>query len=266
MRQYQNSNEVKCRLVRDSASGWMKKGYDVLNAYFGNRGEMESMEVIQERLQCNSANPLDGYSFSYEMVVFTDTMDNIVAAGDYTVILSHDALKNGQSAVVHLSHIWVDPKKPGGGIVRQLKELTVNATHLAIKKASLPADASITLVAEVEPYQEGNEEKIRRLKRFLHADLLIVDPTQIPYYQPDFRSGTEIDASGGAQPLLLTLMIRRINKELELEMPSNELKHIILCLYQMYGHGMRKKDMSVVYSNLAIHTANSFNIRLLKKL
>ncbi len=267
MRQNYASNEIAVHLVHDASDPWFQPGFEELNTYFGDRGEMETLDVIRSRLKWNPATLINGFSLFYELVVLTDAENAVVGAGDFTVILSHSEIKKGQAAVVHLSHIWADPTKPSTGIVsRQMNEVTINATRVALQKAALPIDTPITFAAEMEPLEAGNEERRRRFKRFLHAGLCIVDPDTIHYFQPDFNSAEDIDKAGKVQPLLLTLMLRRIEREAEDETNGAEILHIVSCLYHMYGQTMRVKDMAVVYETLKAYPAAEAPVRLLKRI
>jgi len=248
MRHSKKANNLTVHLIRHRDDPLLIRGYETLNNYFGGRNEMETLAVITARLQWDASENISGYSFHYEMVVIIDEdQGKIACVGDYSVVLSHQAILNGGAAIVHLSHIWVDPEQRGAGIVEQyMNVLTINAARQSLAKAKLPEDAPITLAAEMEPYEAGNMERILRLRRFFRAGLLMVDPMAITYLQPDFRTATEVDASGGAVGVPLVLMLRRVGKETERTMPADELHNLILGLYAMYAQTMRPQDMQVL--------------------
>ena len=237
-----------------------------MNSFFGDRCEMEDLDVIKKRFKWNPNEPKNGYSLFYEMVVFSDEDDHILAAGDYSVIFSNSAEIINQAIVVHFSHVWVNPKNPSRSIVNNhMPNLAVEAANGVIINLKLPLDTNIILVGEVEPYEQGNTERTRRLKRFFYANWCVVDPKYIQYYQPDFRLPDLIDSTGISIPLLFLLIIKRINRESETEITVSEIKHIVKCLYHMYSFGVRLQDMSVVYKTLDQYPPDSTSIALIKE-
>jgi len=267
MRHNQKASDLTVHIVRQKDDPFLIKGYETLNTYFGGRNEMETLDVIIARLDWDPAKKANGYGFYYEMAVITDDAGNIACVGDYSVVLHYQTVLEGGAAIVHLSHIWVDPEARGAGIVDQyMNALTINAARQSLAKAGLPEHAPITLAAEMEPYEAGNLETITRLRRFFRAGLLMVDPVVANYLQPDFRAPEEIDQSGGAVGLPLVLMLRRVDKETERTIPAAELRHIILALYAMYAQTMRAQDMQVVYEALSGHHDQSATVALLNRI
>ncbi|MCR6654181.1 MAG: hypothetical protein NVV73_23055 [Cellvibrionaceae bacterium] len=266
MRHSKKASDLTVHIIRHKDDPLLKQGYEALNTYFGGRNEMEALAVIIERLKWDPSENISGCGFHYEMVVITDSEGKIACVGDYSVILSHQTILSGGAAIVHLSHIWVDPEQRGAGIVEQyMNVLTINAARQSLAEAELPADAPITLAAEMEPYEAGNMERILRLRRFFRAGLLMVDPAAITYLQPDFRAAAEIDASGGAVGVPLVLMLRRVGKEAERTMPADELHNLILGLYAMYAQTMRPQDMQVIYQTLDDNEVRDSTVALLNR-
>lgn len=267
MRSDQTAHAISVHRVTGIDDPWFDKGFSKLDQYFGSRGEMETRAVIAQRLRWNPADRTGDYSQLYEMAVLTDADNDIAAVGDYSVILSRSAIASGQAAVVHLSHIWVNPHKPGRGIVnRFMHELTVDAARRALQQAELPITSAITLAAEMEPIVPNNEERLRRIKRFLLGGLRLVDPTTLTYLQPDFRTPEDIDRSGASQPLHLYLMLRRVERETEAETTVGEIRHIAQCLYHMYAQGIRPQDMAPAYRSLNNYPPDDSLVQLLNRL
>jgi len=246
---------------------WFDTGYSLLNQYFGEREEMETRDIITRRLAWNPASAEGDMALMYEMVVILDEDEDVAAVGDYSVVLSRSEIAAGQAAVVHLSHIWVNPHKPGRGIVnRHMFELTRAAATRALIRAGLPENAPITLAAEMEPPTAGNDERIRRIKRFLLAGLRLVEPALIDYMQPDFRPPAVIDNSGDSQPLHLVLMLRRMGRENEDSTCAGEIRHIVQCLYHMYAQGIRPREMMPVLQSLESYPLHDTSVKLLSRL
>lgn len=267
MRRDDSAPHLNVHIVARPDDPDFETGFTILDEYFGSRGEMESREVISRRFDWHPAKVSQGFSLDYQLAVIRDAENEIAAVGDYSVILDHAAIEQGAAAVVHLSHIWVNPKKPGRGIVKHLMHtLTTQAAKQALLAAGFSESCAITLAAEMEPYEAGNEERIRRLKVFLHCGLVMVDPASIAYYQPDFRQPQDIDQSGGAQPLLLTMMLRRVGRETQTNTSAGEIRHIVNCLYHMYAQGIRAQDMQSAYATLQHYPAQDVAVPLLSKL
>jgi len=250
-------------IVHDCADPWLDKGYDALNQYFGVRGEMETRAVIEQRLGWRPDTPINGYALRYEMVILADADGAIAAVRDHCVVLALDAIRVGvQAAVVHLSHIWIDPRWQGQQLTRRLHDAPILAARAALADAGSPATTAIILAAEVEPYQADDRERIGRLRAFQRAQYQPADPERIPFVQPDFRVPAVIDANGGPQPLPLILMLWRVGRESEPETTAGEIRHIVHCLYAMYGHGMDPRHMQAAYDTLAAYPPDTATVRL----
>jgi hypothetical protein len=253
-------------LIRSAVDPWFATAFKILNDYFSGRGEMETQAVIEQRFNWDPAQPENGVSLSYEMAVLLDDAGDIVAVGDYSVILQHAAIASGAAAVVHLSHVYANPQKPRRDVLNKyVPELTAQAARLALHKAGLPATTAITLAAEMEPFDAANDECCRRIRRFLLAGLCMVDPATIHFYQPDFRAPAVIDASSGAGKLLLTLMLRRLGREAEEVTVAAEIRHIVECLYRMYAQGIRVQDMAPALASLHNYPHDTALVRLRKR-
>jgi hypothetical protein len=72
----------------------------------------------------------------------------------------------------------------------------------------------------------------------------------VPYLQPDFRAPEEIDAGGGPRPLSLSLLVREVGDDSHAAVPAETVRHIVECLYRMYGAEFRERDMACVWKNL----------------
>jgi hypothetical protein len=254
-------------LIRSATDPWFAIAFNTLNDYFSGRGEMETRAVIEQRFTWDPAQPEQGVSLLYEMAVLLDDAGDIVAVGDYSVILNHAAIGAGAAAVVHLSHVYANPAKPRRDVLNKyVPALTAQAARSALRKAGLSETTAITLAAEMEPFDAANEERSRRIRRFLLAGLCMVDPESIHFYQPDFRAPAVIDASGGADKLLLTLMLRRLGRETEERTVVAEIRHIVECLYHMYATGIRAQDMAPALVSLHDYPHDTTFVRLLKRI
>ena len=252
--------------IRTPNDPWLRPGYDALNHYFGHRGEMETPAVIDLRLHWNPATANDGYAFQYEMIVLTDDAGKILAVRDHSVIVPNPPRSNSsRAAIVHLSHIWIAEEERGKHGAFLNDDDPIQIARDAIASTGLPDTTPIVLVAEAEPYQADNVERVNRLRIFRAMRYKPVDPSSIVYLQPDFRPPSVIDAEGGPQPLPLTLLIKQIGNEKNDSISADEVRHIVTCLYRMYGAGMQAEHMHSVYDSLANYPSGAIPISLLWK-
>ncbi len=251
-------------VVRSPDDPWLLPGYEVLNNYFGERGEMETLEVIRMRLGWGAKQPSDEYSFLYEMVVLTDEREQIIALRDHTVIVKKQCAADAErAAVVHLSHLFITEENRGKNKDFLSDECPEKAAGELLSRLGFDNDMPIILAAEVEHLQPGNEEREKRLRIFRGLQYKPIDPRRVSYLQPDFRSPDEIDAGGKAQPLPLLLLIKQLKNQQLDELSADEVIHIVTCLYRMYERGMKAEHMQCVYDSLAQYQTGTMPISLL---
>ncbi len=212
---------------------------------FGEKGEMEQRDVICRRLQVDPSKMVSGFSLGYEMIAVL-AKGVFVAARDHTAIVS----SKSPEAIVHLSHALIDPAYRGKGLVGWLRAWPIQKARSTLVAAGLSDQSPITLVAEMEPLDPASPSRILRLKSYERAGFLMVNPSQVQYFQPDFRSPQVIDADGGPCPLPLHLVIRRVGRETEREISRAEVKRIVSALYHMYGACFRKQDMASLWEQV----------------
>lgn len=224
---------------------------------------METPQVIGMRLHWNPSQPIDGYSFLYEMLLLVNDDNQIIAARDHSVIVPNPpSSASSQAAVVHLSHIWIADAERGKHTDFLSDEHPVSTAREAIARAGLPGTTQVILAAEAEPYQSDNDERVKRLRIFRAMRYLPIDPNKVSYLQPDFRPPEQIDAEGGPKPLPLTLLIKQIGHEKESSIKADTVRHIVTCLYRMYGTGMLKKHMQCVYDSLSFYPTGNEPVSL----
>ncbi len=257
--------KLQSHIIEDALDPEFMRGYTALNSYFGQRNEMEAVDVLENRLAWGRETLNDDYQLYYEMVVLLDEQGALACTCDYSVVINKLA---NLPAIVHLSHILIEPPFLGKGIVGQhMNRLTIAAANTAKQLFNKPVDLPIILVGEMDhPYFNKNEETIRRINLFIHAGLKLVDLRSINYYQPDFGAPADIDAAGGAEGLPLALMLRRFGLEEETSISGSDLTHIIKSLYAMYGKTFREQDMAVVYKTLSAYPGATDLVPLLTEI
>jgi hypothetical protein len=106
-------------------------------------------------------------------------------------------------------------------------------------------------------------ERLIPLKAYEQSGYSKLDPSVVPFAQPDFRAAEEIDASGGPSPIPMCLIVRRVGRESENAITGRELRHITGSLYHMYGREFREKDMAPLLRGLANYPSPDAVVKLL---
>ncbi len=233
--------------IRDRHHPLFEAAYARLWREFGSLNEMESREVLATRFAWYPVSRHGDRWFRYEMALVRRGEESI-AVRDHVAIVSQDS--EGPCAVVHLSHVLVEPEWRRTGVAAWLRAVPIQTARACLCAAGFPEDSPITLVAEMEHPDPTHEMRSIRLKAYERAGFRKIDPRRIDYHQPDFRSPEAIDTAGGSQPVPFTLIVRRVGREEGHEMPSAEVKHIISSLYGMYATGVRAQDMQGLWRQL----------------
>lgn len=224
--------------------------YDRLWTEFGARGEMEKQAVIAQRLAWDPRRPIAHHALQYEMLAVL-AGDALVAMRDHTAIVAmppHRRDHPGQ-VVVHLSHVIVEPSLRGGGLSAWLRAFPLQTARACAAAAGEPASDRIALVAEME-HPDGHTPMIMaRLRSYDRAGFRAIDPDTVRYLQPDFRPAAEIDATS-VQPVPLALVVRRIGREHEAQLPGAEVRAIVRALYTMFGIHVRADHMAPLWALL----------------
>lgn len=226
---------VRIQRVANADDPGFALGYERLWAEFGERGEMERRAVIAERLAWDPARPVGGARLAYELLLVWRGAE-LVAVRDHTAVVRVDArgAPVPGPVVVHLSHALIEPAHRGSGLAAWLRALPLAAGRRCAAAAGCPADAPIVLVAEMEPLTPEHPERRPRLRSYERAGFSKVDPAAAAYAQPDFRSA-ELLAGATPQPVPLELVVRRVGREAERELPADELAAIVASIYAVYA-------------------------------
>ena len=190
----------------------------------------------------------------YEMVL-TQKSGALAAIRDHTAIWFEDEV------IVHLSHLLVAPEWRRSGLAGWMRAASLLTAREFIAEHSRPS-AAITLVGEME-YDDGRDpRRTVRLTAYERAGFRKIDPAAVRYFQPDFRTPAEIDASGGASPLPFQLIVRRIGTESERTIRGAKVRRIVRALYTMYAAQFRPCDMAHPSLALSTYPANDAEVAL----
>ncbi len=249
-----DTGRVEVRRVESRDDPLFEPTYARLWEQFGASHEIESREVLGRRLAWNPAVPRAGFAMRYDLLL-------VGSEGDFVAARDHTAIADARGAVVHLSHLLIDPAWRRGGLAGWLRALPLQTARACLAAAGSSPDAPITLAAEME-YPDGVDlARDIRLKAYERSGFQKVDPTVVKYHQPDFRSFAEIDASQ-PQPLPFQLIIRRVGREMETHITGAEVRSIVARFYHVYGQEARAQDMAVVWKELDAYPPDDARIAL----
>jgi GNAT superfamily N-acetyltransferase len=195
---------------------------------FGVKDEMELRETLERRFQLSPR-------IIYELILVRRG-GQFVAVRDHTAILARD----GHHAVVHLSHVLVDPAARRTGLAGWLRALPIETARECLAAHG----GRITLVAEMEYPAPDDPARMIRLQAYERAGFRKIDPALIHYYQPDFRAPEIIDTTGGARPLPFQLIVRRVGREHERVISGEEARTLVQALYDIYAPQFRLADLA----------------------
>jgi GNAT superfamily N-acetyltransferase len=228
-------SDLRVHRVRTPDDPDFDVAYQQLWNEFGPHGGMERRSVITERLGWDPARPRAAAAMAYELLVLRRG-DAFAALRDHTAVVRLDATGRPRAGpvVVHLSHAFVEPAQRRTGLAGWLRALPLRAARRCAHAAGCAADAPVVLVAEMEPRDPADPASIARLRSYERAGFQLVDPAAAPYAQPDFRAPAEF-AGDGPRALPFGLVLRRVGREAETEMPAAELAAVVDAIYAVYG-------------------------------
>lgn len=251
-------SDIRLHRVETTDDPLFDMAFGALWSEFGAIGELEEASVLATRMRWNPAEPVDGCSLRYRMMLVT-------AEGRFAAVRDHTAivLEGEPGVVVHLSHNLVALEWRRSGLAGWMRALPVTTARHVLEACKRPMDSPIVLVGEMEYPDPANPATQVRLAAYQKAGYKKVDPSRVSYLQPDFRSPREIDLSGGPKPIPLALIVRRVGRESEDFLSGAEVRRIARSLYRMYAVGFRPQDMKDLFSSLDHYPALDERIPLI---
>ncbi len=232
--------------------------FGALWSEFGSVGEMETADVLRQRMLWNPSRPIGGCAIRYRLLLVTDG-EGFAAAEDHTAILPD----SGPGVVVHQSHILVASRWRRTGLAGWLRALPLATARGVLFACGRAGDSPITLVAEMEHPDPAKPATLGRLAAYEKAGYKKIAPSRLEYFQPDFRAPCAIDTGGGPRPIPLALVIRRVGHENETFVSGREVRRVVSSLYKMYEASFRERDLAFVQKVLAGCPADDERIPLI---
>jgi GNAT superfamily N-acetyltransferase len=236
--------------------------YERLFAEFGPSGAMERRAVIGERLAWRPERPVGGAALAYELLVVRRG-GAVAALRDHTAIVRLDAQGRPLPGpvVVHLSHALVEPAHRGSGLAAWLRALPLQAARRCAVAAGCAPSTPVVLVAEMEPRDPDEPERLARLRSYERAGFSMVDRGAAPYAQPDFREPERW--SDAPRAIAFGLVVRRVGREAERAMPAEELRTVVESVYAVYGVHVPAAALDPLRADAARYTGRPGLVRLL---
>lgn len=158
-----------------------RRAYELLDSYFGPRGELESWDTLAGFVREGVLVFGDRMEGHYRMILAWDG-DELVGVRDCYADIDHDA----GICVVALSHSYVVPSCRRSGLAALFRAMPVTlARTVTARVCKTPPE--ILLSAEMEPIDPTDTGSIIRLIAYGRSGFSIADPARLPYSQPDFR-------------------------------------------------------------------------------
>jgi GNAT superfamily N-acetyltransferase len=240
--------------INSAEHPWFDRAYDTLWQEFGKENEMETREVILQRIQRLDGQNSCGWKLSYELLAVTKG-ETLVAVRDHTVIVPEES--TAVASVVHLSHNLVMPNFRRCGIAGWMRSLPVAAARERVGRQG----GKIFLACEMEHYTEKDPACLIRLRSYEKAGFRKVDPAVVHYLQPDFRTPEAIEADKN-RPVPLVLILRTANEPALDVIRGDELRLIVKALYAMYGCEIESRVLAPCLQSIAMYPVEECQIRL----
>jgi len=221
--------------------------YDLLWNEFGPHGGMERIEAVKSFLLEDPYEPTAAGTFMrYFLLVAKDDQGRLLGARDGVILLNpaYDATLT----VVFLSHIVMKPEARGTVLSYWLR---IAPVELAVQylqdlhqmgKIQLPAPdqpgrnfgMQIDLAAEMEYFSPEDPVSLQRILFYGRGGFDAINPRYFPYRQPDFRD-PEIIAKTGNQPVPFMMLLRRLGRERQAVIPTDEARAVMRLLYDDFA-------------------------------
>lgn len=224
-----------------------KPAFDLLWAAFGESGEMEREESVRGFLKENIYEP-DGFGtfMRYFLLVARDRDGRVRGVRDGTIL--YNPAYGADLVVVYLSHIYMLPDARGTVLSYWLRIAPVEIAMQFMFDlhqrglARLPnPDAPgrhfgmrVNLAAEMEYFSPDDALSLQRILFYGRGGFDAINPRHFPYRQPDFRE-PEVIAATGNLPHPFMILLRRMGRERQAQLPIEEARAVLRLLYDDFA-------------------------------
>lgn len=214
---------------------------------FGEAGEMERREAVEEFLREDRYTPIEsGTYIRYFLIIARGSDGKIRGVRDGSVLFNPAYAPD--LCLVFLSHIFMREEARGTVLSYWLRIAPVDIAVNWLRelhdqgKITLPAPASparyygmrVNLVAEMEYFTPDERISWQRVLFYGRGGFDVINPRHFPYTQPDFRDPDVIRDTGNS-PVPFMLLVRRMGRELQAQMSIDEASAIMRLLYDDFA-------------------------------
>jgi hypothetical protein len=221
----------------DSPGELFERAFGVLDAEFGSKGELERRSVIEGWLRGRADAPGASRCEGYHLLVARDGAGALGAVRDCHVRVDPEAA----ACVAYLAHVVVMPEHRRSGLASLMRAAPLTLARRALAEADL-SDGDVLLAAEMEPVVMEDPASIARLVAYGRAGFSVVDPTRLPYCQPDFRDLAALGSE--ARPLPLLAVVRWVGHERAERVPRRLAAAYLENLYAVFATHCRAEDLA----------------------
>lgn len=216
--------------IRRTGSAEFARAYAALDGEFGARGELERREVVERWIARDAggawARPTPSLRARYHLLEATTEQGELAAVRDCHVVV--DTVRG--VAVVYLAHVLVLPAHRRGGLSALVRAVAVSLGRRALAELCPAATTpELLMAAEMEPASADDAASVVRLVAYGRAGFAAIEPSVLPYAQPDFRDPALID--GTPEPIPLLAVVRRVGHEGERTLPASLAEAFVTHLY-----------------------------------
>jgi hypothetical protein len=233
--------------IEDPSDPDFDVAYQTLWDCFGPHGEMERKEAIRAFLRDDPFTPEpSGTYMRYFLLIARDADGKVRGVRDGTVLVNPSYSPN--LCLVYLAHIFMMPEARGTVLSYWLRispvELAVQylSDLHAMGKIALPMPSApgkyfgmnLDLAAEVEYFTPEERLSWQRILFYGRGGFDAINPRHCPFRQPDFRD-PEIVRTTGDQPRPFVVLVRRMGRERQAQLPIDEARAIMRLLYDDFA-------------------------------
>ncbi len=206
------------------------RAFEALDREFGVRGELERRSVFEAWVARDATGAWSqvgsGLWTCHHLIEATTPSDDLAAVRDCHVIVDPER----RIAVVYLAHVLVLPAYRRRGLSEVMRAVAATLGRRALAELGPEGSSGeLVLAAEMEPASTTDPASIVRLVAYGRAGFSVIDPSALPYAQPDFRDPSLIGAT--PRPLPLLAVVRRVGHEPESSLPTALAEAVIAHLY-----------------------------------
>lgn len=221
----------RLQILDDPTDPSFDLAYEMLASFFGPRGELEERVSLARFASERIIHYGPGLEGHYRLLSAWQG-DTLVGVRDFYVDLD---IYN-RACLVALSHAYITPEHRRSGLAALFRALPATLARQTVSERFVnPDTVPIVIAAEMEPADPDNPDTIIRLMAYGRSGFKALDPSRLPYSQPDFRDEVVVD--GGHTAIALIPVVRWVDHPEATTMPirlAAAFPHLFHVCHRMY--------------------------------